>query len=58
MYKVVSEVVVPLAVSASAAGYEEGDVLLASYRAAAYRGERDLAAVMRYFDRWPMVARF
>ncbi|MGC9131164.1 MAG: hypothetical protein ACP5H5_06220 [Pyrobaculum sp.] len=58
MYKVVSEVVVPLAVSASAAGYEEGDVLLASYRAAAYRGERDLAAVMRYFDRWPIVARF
>ncbi|MGC8994279.1 MAG: hypothetical protein ACP5J0_02675 [Pyrobaculum sp.] len=58
MYKVVSEVVVPLAVSASAAGYEEGDILLASYRAAAYREERDLAAVMRYFDRWPMLARF
>jgi hypothetical protein len=58
MYKVVSEVVMPLAVSASAAGYEEGDILLASYRAAAYRGERDLAAVMRYFNRWPMVARF
>jgi hypothetical protein len=33
LYKVMSDVVMPLAISASAAGFEEGDVLLTSYRA-------------------------
>jgi hypothetical protein len=33
---VLPDVVVSLAISASAAGFEEGDVLLTSYRAAAY----------------------
>lgn len=57
LYKVASEVVIPLAVSASAAGYEEGDVLLTSYRAASGRGARELDAVMRYFNRW-LIIRF
>ncbi|MEZ0319621.1 MAG: hypothetical protein ABWK05_06490 [Pyrobaculum sp.] len=57
LFEVVSDVAVPLAVSASAAGLEEGDVLLAAYRAAAVRRERDLDAIMRYFSRW-YLARF
>ena len=36
LYTVLPDVVVPLAISASAAGFEEGDVLLTSYRATAY----------------------
>ncbi|MEM1597748.1 MAG: hypothetical protein QXP31_05645 [Pyrobaculum sp.] len=58
LYEVVSDVVVPLAVSASAAGLEEGDILLNAYRAAAMRRERDLDAALRYFSRWYLVARF
>jgi len=58
LYKVMSDVVVPLAISASAAGFEEGDVLLTSYRAVATRRDRDVAAVMKYFRRWYVAARF
>ncbi|MGK0548786.1 MAG: hypothetical protein ABWU84_04020 [Pyrobaculum sp.] len=56
LYKAVHEVVVPLALSASVAGLEEGDILLASYRAAAGKG--DLSAVLRYFDRWVAIGKF
>ncbi len=58
MYKVMSDVVVPLAISASAAGFEEGDVLLTSYRAVTSRRDRDVAAVMKYFRKWYVAARF
>jgi hypothetical protein len=36
LYRVLPDVVVPLAISATTAGFEEGDVLLTSYRVAAY----------------------
>ena len=58
LYRVLPDVVVPLAISASAAGFEEGDVLLTSYRAAATRRNTDVAAVMRYFRKWYIVAKF
>ncbi|AAL63999.1 hypothetical protein PAE2167 [Pyrobaculum aerophilum str. IM2] len=55
LFKVAREVVIPLAVSASAAGYEEGEVLLTSYRAASGRGARDLDAVVKYFNKWYLI---
>lgn len=58
LYKVVSEVITPLSIAGSAAGFEEGDILLTSYRAASSRSERELASVVKYFDRWYIVARF
>ncbi len=54
LYKIV-DVVVPLAISAATAGFEEGDVLLASYRAAAYGRDRDMDLVTKYFPRWHIV---
>jgi hypothetical protein len=58
LYRVLPDVVVPLAISASAAGFEEGDVLLTSYRAAATRRNTDVAAAMRYFRKWYLVVKF
>ncbi|ACB40294.1 hypothetical protein [Pyrobaculum neutrophilum] len=56
LYKAMGEVVVPLAVASIAAGYDEGNILLASFRAAASRGDRDLETVMRYFRRWTVAS--
>lgn len=55
LYKAVN-VLVPLAISASAAGLEEGDILLASYNSAARGGDSE--RVLRYFSRWYVVAKF
>jgi len=58
LYKALPDVVVPLAVASSAGGFEEGDLLLAAYRAAAFGRGPELERVLRYFSRWYVVARF
>lgn len=58
IYKVARDVIIPLAVVASVAGYEEGDILLTSYRAVSVRRDRDIFTVMRYFKKWYIIARF
>jgi hypothetical protein len=58
LYKVLPDVVVPLAISVSAAGFEEGDMLLSSYRAAATGNDKDVATAMRYFRKWYIAVRF
>ncbi|MFN7105103.1 MAG: hypothetical protein ACK4M3_00710 [Pyrobaculum sp.] len=55
IYKVV-DVAAPLAVVASVAGLREGDLLLASYRAAAFGRDKDMEVVMRTFSRWHIVS--
>ncbi|MEM0369492.1 MAG: hypothetical protein QXT46_00220 [Pyrobaculum sp.] len=57
LFKVLPEVITPLSIAGVVAGFEEADILLTSYRAVVHRGERELTSIVKYFDKWFVMAR-